>query len=799
MNEITSKGFCFNLNIEQIIPSKVKVFSLFSCLLIFVIELASAAAPIPVIKDLVNVQIQDRAELNRLRQLASDLDEHYADLLQGFVTIYASDAEQAMLKASGFNFQVVIENLSDFYAQRAIRERQSRQAVTTNSMGGFRTLVEIERTLEQLTKTFPNIVSNKFSIGKSYEGREIWAIRLSDHPNVYEPTEPTVWFDALHHAREAMSGESLLLFADWLVNHYGTDPTVTRLIDSRNILLIPCVNPDGYEYNRQQHPNGGGLWRKNRRDNGNNSYGVDLNRNYGWEWRADSNDPNGEDYQGVAPFSEPETAAIRDLLAQQTPSLSVSVHSYGNEWMYPWGYTALPTPDDEIFRGYAAKIVATNGYTTETAWNLYGMTRGASDDYHYGTYNSLAFTVEIGNFEDGFWPSPARIEALFKAVQPGYRMIAQWAGAYADVLSPLWTELQGNGDKWFDAGEIWSLRLPIKNEGVLPLNAEVLVSSRTPAITIEGGRVTVSVAPRQETLTQPIKLHFTEMIDSETPYVLDVAINYEGVVSSEPLKIGLGQPRILLFDEMETADFGWTMGLAAQTSVGKAVPVSEGALCWTATAASETIEETTWLTSPLFRAEGLQHLELEYRRVHLGGAPVLVQVSNDNGVSWATLEEVENLEQWTTVRFDLEDYLALSEQMRVRLRTKDELNGNVTSACIDDFRLRTHSHLPTLAVWGELVPGGWVRIFLDGAAQVAAEVFWSLETSTAQSFPNIEGAVYLAGNIQPLFKGMTNKNGQISWLLQLPEQLSRQTVYLQALLDHDGKPYVSRLAKVRFE
>jgi carboxypeptidase T len=230
MNEITSKGFGFNLNIERIIPISVKVFSLrlFSCLVIFVIELASAAAPIPAIKDLVNVQIPDRAELNRLRQLASDLDEHYANLLQGFVTIYASDAEQAMLKASGFNFQVVIENLSDYYAQRAIRERQPRQAVT-NSMGGFRTLVEIERTLEQLTKTFPNSVSNKFSIGKSYEGRDIWAIRLSAHPNVYEPTEPTVWFDALHHAREAMSGESLLLFADWLVNHYGTEPTVTRL------------------------------------------------------------------------------------------------------------------------------------------------------------------------------------------------------------------------------------------------------------------------------------------------------------------------------------------------------------------------------------------------------------------------------------------------------------------------------------------------------------------------------------------------------------------------------------------
>jgi murein tripeptide amidase MpaA len=611
------------------------------------------AATTPII-DFVKVQIQDRAELNRLRQLASDVDDHYSDLQQGFVTIYADDAEQAMLKAAGFNFQILIENISDYYAQRAARDRQARQAI--HSMGGFRTLAEIEQTLERLSKTFPNIVA-KFSIGKSYEDRDIWAIRISDHPNVYEPSEPTVWFDALHHAREAMSGESLLLFAEWLVNHYAIDLTATRLINSRNILLIPCVNPDGYEYNRQQHPNGGGLWRKNRRKHGNNSYGVDLNRNYSWEWKYDSLDPNDGNYQGTAPFSEPETAAVRDLLAQQTPSMSVTVHTHGNEWMYPWGYTALPTPDDDIFRTYAAKIVATNGYTTDTAWNLYGITRGASDDYHYGMYNSLAFTVEIGNFDDGFWPSPTRIPALFNTVQPGYYKIAQWAGAWAEVLAPLWTEQQGNGDEWFDAWEIWNLSLLIKNEGVLPLKASVSVSSHTPDIMTDDEPINISLAPRQETLTPPLQFHFADMIDYEIPYILDIALNYDGFVSNEPLKILLGPPQILA----------------------------------------------------------------------------------DN--------------------------------------------------------------LATIAVLGQVAQGNFVRIFVNGTAQVTAEVFWSLETTTAQDLQNIEGAVYLAGNIQPLLKGMTDINGQVSWLLQLPKptELSGKTIYLQALLDYDGKPFVSRLTQVRFE
>ncbi|MDM8560729.1 M14 family metallopeptidase [Thiotrichales bacterium HSG14] len=612
-------------------------------------------AATPSIIDLVKVQVQDKAELNRLRQLASDVDEHHSDLQQGFVTIYADDAEQAMLKATGFNFQVVIENLSDYYARRAAKDRQTRQTIT-HSMGGFRTFDEIEQTLERFSETFPNIVA-KFSIGKSYEGRDIWAICISDNPNIYEPNEPTVWFDALHHAREAMSGESLLLFASFLVNHYAIDLTVTRLINSRNILLIPCVNPDGYEYNRQQHPNGGGLWRKNRRKHDNDSYGVDLNRNYGWEWQYDSDNPNDGNYQGTAPFSEPETAAIRDLLAQQTPTMSVSVHSHGNEWMYPWGYTALSTPDDDIFRTYATKIVATNGYMADTAWNLYGITRGASDDYHYGMHKSLAFTVEIGNFADGFWPIPARIPALFNTVQPGYHKIVQWAGAWAEVLTPLWTEQQGNGDEWFGAGEIWNLSLLIKNEGVLPLNAEVSISSHTTDIITNDEPINISLSPRQETLTPSFQFHFSDMINSEIPYILDIALNYEGFTSNEPLKILLDSPRIL----------------------------------------------------------------------------------TDNST--------------------------------------------------------------TIAVLGQMAQGNFVRIFVYGTPQVTAEIFWSLEATTAQYLPNIEGAVYLTGNIQPLLKGITDINGQLSWLLQLPKstELSGKTIYLQALLDYDGEPFVSRLAKVQFE
>ncbi len=104
-------------------------------------------------------------------------------------------------------------------------------------------------------------------------------------------------------------------------------------------MLLPCTNPDGYEYNRSLHPNGGGLWRKNRCDNGDGSYGVDLNRNYGWQWGRDARLPNSSIYPGQAVFSEPEIAVIRDVLYQQIPTVSISVHTYGNEWIFPWEYS----------------------------------------------------------------------------------------------------------------------------------------------------------------------------------------------------------------------------------------------------------------------------------------------------------------------------------------------------------------------------------------------------------------------------------------------------------------------------
>jgi hypothetical protein len=348
---------------------------------------------------------------------------------------------------------------------------------------------------------------------------------------VYEPDEPTVWFDALHHAREPMSAEAVLRFAYTLAAQYGTDAGTTRLIDSRNIILLPCVNPDGYEYNRMQYPNGGGQWRKNRRDNGDGSFGVDLNRNYSFQWGRDARLPSSPIYQGTAPFSEPETAAIRDFLRQQIPTVYISVHTYGNEWVYPWGWSFQASEDDAVFRHYAAPIVAANGYILGSAWDIYGFSYGASDDYHYAEYGSLAYTVEIGSFDDGFWPAPSRIPALFEAVRPGFQRMAEIAGAWPVWQAPLWQEHLGNGDGWFDPGESWWLSPVVENQGVLPLEGDLSVA---------GQQTPLAVAPREQTTGTPMLIRFPEA----PLYSLDVKLKYEGVSLNKTLTLPLGAPQI---------------------------------------------------------------------------------------------------------------------------------------------------------------------------------------------------------------------------------------------------------------
>jgi len=779
--------------------------------------LASAQDPASVPVDLVKVQASSPAAFQHLVALGFDVDDHAGADADGNLIVYADDAAQDRLAAAGYGYFVEIEDLSGYYAARAAAS--SRAAV--GSMGGFRTLAEIGQEMDRMASAYPAIVSPKFSVGTSIEGRPIWAQRVSTTPAVHDPAKPVAWYDAIHHAREPMSGESLLSFVDWLGTHYGADPAATRIVESRNVLIVPCVNPDGYEYNRQTNPNGGGMWRKNRRNNGGGVYGGDLNRNYDWEWGpqwgGSSGTPSSSTYRGTAPFSEPETAAMRDLMAAQTPGMAISAHTYSNLWIYPWGYDTVYTSENALFRQYGAAMTANNGYAYGTSWEVLYTANGVSDDYHYGAHGAYSFTPEIGGSGDGFWPSPSRIQTLAEEVRPGYVMIAQWTGGWAEVQSLDWTEVSGNGDAFREPGETWSLSLQLSNDGADAVSGTAGLSSGDPLIVVTGGSQPLNVPAHGSAAAGPFTVAFDAAAASGTPYTLDLSLDYDGSATVEPVEVVLGRARLLAHDDMELRDNGWTVSNSTNWSWERAVPqgtssggqtvqpnhdnpAGSGTRCWVTGAAAGSsagtndVDGTTWLTSPVFAAGGFASLEVEYARwfANLPGNAqddrFLAQVSNDGGASWTDIEQVPNANSWRTVSFPVEGLVALTDTMRLRFRAEDNPNNDLTEALVDDLELRTFSDLPTLGAWGDMSLGSTIDLFLDGPANAGWQLLWSFGKTAGQSVGGVQGLYYLSGGPNVLMGGSLDADGRAVQATVIPNNanLSGRTVFLQSVADYGG-------------
>jgi hypothetical protein len=338
------------------------------------------------------------------------------------IEIVATQEEINDLVEAGFQVIVQVQDVSSYYADRA-----------SATMGGFRTHSHIVAYMDTIHMDHPTITTAKFSLGLSIEGRELWAMKISDNPDVDEE-EPEVLFDALHHAREPIGPEIILYTMDHLTDNYGSDPTVTDIVNTREMWFVPMINPDGYVYNETTNPGGGGMWRKNRRDNGGGIYGVDLNRNYGYEWGYDDigSDPNpsGTTYRGTAPFSEPETQAIRDFCNSRKFSIAMNYHSYGNLLLYPWGYDRFYTPDQLYYAAIGDSATSFNGYNPVPGWVLY-VANGDSDDWMYGEQSTkpliFSFTPEVGSSSDWFWPDPSRIAPLREENLPVNLLMAQIA------------------------------------------------------------------------------------------------------------------------------------------------------------------------------------------------------------------------------------------------------------------------------------------------------------------------------------------------------------------------------------
>ncbi|MFL6121624.1 M14 family metallopeptidase [Actinophytocola sp.] len=282
----------------------------------------------------------------------------------------------------------------------------------------YHNYAEMTTAINQAVAAYPSIASQQ-SIGTSYEGRQMVAIKISDNVGTDED-EPEVLFTAHQHAREHLTIEMALYLLNELTTKYGTDSHITDLVNSREIWIIPDLNPDGGEFDIRTGSYAG--WRKNRQPNtGSSAVGTDLNRNWPYKWGCcggSSSSPSSETYRGPSAGSAPEVANVvnfvnsRRIGGVQQIKTNIDFHTFSELVLWPLGYTNADTSPEmsqqqhNTFVTLGQQMAATNGYTPEQDSDLY-ITDGSIDDYLWGTQGVYSFTFEMYPSDgglDGFYP-----------------------------------------------------------------------------------------------------------------------------------------------------------------------------------------------------------------------------------------------------------------------------------------------------------------------------------------------------------------------------------------------------------
>ncbi len=390
---------------------------------------------------------------------------------------------------------------------------------------GYHNYPEMVKVLKAAEAAHPDIV-RVFSLGRSYQGRIIWAAEVSDNVGTDEG-EPEVLFDGLHHAREHLSGEMPLYILRLLTGNYGKDTAtgrrVTRIVDTRRIWIIPMVNPDGLEYDLGGDPYRS--WRKNRQPNpGSTSVGTDLNRNYDYAWGSAPSNPASINYRGSRPFSAPETQAVRDLVLSrridgvQRIRTHISFHTAGEFVLWPYGHTHTAVPPDMTrvdalaLRRMGRHMAATNGYRPLQSSAMYP-TYGDEIDWLYGTQRIFSYTFEMypttqDTSSSRHYPADELIgretrrnrEAVLYLMEQAscpYRAI----GKAASYCGPLYDDMEvargwvtdPNGTDTATSGT-WQRGDPVgggRQLGSAISGRSILVTGRHTGADVDGGRTTI--------------------------------------------------------------------------------------------------------------------------------------------------------------------------------------------------------------------------------------------------------------------------------------------------------------------
>lgn len=359
------------------------------------------------------------------------------------------------LHESGLKSRVVAEDAQAHVNNFIELNELARSDRGGNFFSAYPTLDEVFAYMDELDTLEGHHPDNiqVLTIGASLQGRPIKALRIGTPQAPEQPQKLAFVFNAGQHAREWITVPAALWAADRLIRDYATDPEMAFLVENLVFYIIPVMNPDGYVYTLPTSQGGGGnrYWRKNRRDNGNSTFGVDLNRNWGFQWGGvgSSSFGSSETYRGTGPFSEPETATMRDFMTSgltEPLGAYIDIHAYSQLVMSPWGYTSANPPRlnelQPLTDAQVAAITATYGTSYiggPIAQVLYAAS-GNSADWALGERNALAWAYELRPLSgglSGFAPSPSEILPTAIETWNGLKVVAHHLTRRYEIGQPV--------------------------------------------------------------------------------------------------------------------------------------------------------------------------------------------------------------------------------------------------------------------------------------------------------------------------------------------------------------------------
>ncbi len=669
----------------------------------------------------VRVRLDSVRDVRTMDALSDDMWSH--GIHRGFADYLVTEKQREALERTELQYCVMIEDV------QAVVDAEAHRLATPPDGGvadnawfeDFKDLAACNARLDALAAMRPDIAS-VFVVGQSIEGRPIRGIRISAVP--VGASVPAIVFDATQHAREWGATMTGMYLADRLVETASTDPRVQALLGKVEIFVIPIVNVDGYAFTWASSANR--LWRKNRRDNGDGTFGVDPNRNWGYQWggAGASTVPSSETYRGTAAFSEPETSAMRDFFVSH-PNIAATIdfHSYSQLVLSPWAYTLAPNSDAALFLslGNAMKsaIAAETGapFIAGPVGSTLYLASGGSVDWTYGSRGALSWTIEVrdtGTY--GFVMPPQEI-------MPCVRETFAAAMTLAEAIAP---------------GVVISLPVaaPTTLEPDQPTPLEVGVRELFPGSVVErrlfsrigggagGASGSWSATPLVATTPNmyvgtlpPAPCGATVDFYVEVTRAGSAPVRFPSAAPDSFLSAIVANQSIAAQYNFEFANTEWLYGVAGDTATlggwTRGDPVgttaqseddhsaSPGVMCaftgqgvvGGTAGASDLDGGISTLQSPILApmSAGLQLNYWFWYTNNLGSSPNLdefvVKVSGD-GVAWVTATTVQaSATQWREATISLDGLVAVGSEVRVRFIAQDLGPGSIVEAAIDDLQL----------------------------------------------------------------------------------------------------------------